>query len=51
MPLRACVIAASGLGSLVILIDVSRLAPARTAEDIHTQLDTAEIAIDASGKA
>jgi len=39
MRLRTWVIAALGLGSLVILIAVSMLASARTAQDIYVQLD------------
>lgn len=39
MRLRTWVVAALGLGSLVILIAVSMLASARTAQDIYTQLD------------
>ena len=37
--LRTWLVAALGLGSLVILIAVSMLATARTAQDIYTQLD------------
>jgi signal transduction histidine kinase len=37
--LRTWVVAALGLGSLVVLIVVSMLASARTAQDIYTQLD------------
>lgn len=39
MRLRTWVVAALGLGSLVILIAVSMLASARTAQDIYAQLD------------
>jgi signal transduction histidine kinase len=39
MRLRTWVVAALGLGSLVVLIAVSMLASARTAEDIYAQLD------------
>jgi signal transduction histidine kinase len=39
MRLRTWVVAALGLGSLVVLIVVSMLATARTAQDIYTQLD------------
>jgi signal transduction histidine kinase len=39
MRLRSWVVAALGLGSLVILIAVSMLASARTAESIYAQLD------------
>ena len=39
MRLRTWVVAALGLGSLVILIVVSMLATARTAQDIYAQLD------------
>jgi signal transduction histidine kinase len=39
MRLRTWVVAALGLGSLVILIAVSMVATARTAEDIYAQLD------------
>jgi signal transduction histidine kinase len=39
MRLRTWVVAALGLGSLVILIAVSMLAAARTAQDIYAQLD------------
>ena len=39
MRLRTWLVAALGLGSLVVLIVVSMLASARTAEDIYAQLD------------
>ena len=39
MRLKTWVIAALGLGSLVVLIAVSMLASARTAEDVYAQLD------------
>ena len=39
MRLRTWVVAALGLGSLLILIAVSMLASARTAQDIYAQLD------------
>ena len=39
MRLRTWVVAALGLGSLVVLIAVSMLASARTAQDIYAQLD------------
>ncbi len=39
MRLRTWLVAALGLGSLVVLIAVSMLASARTAQDIYTQLD------------
>src|SRR5688572_18369279 len=39
MRLRTWVVAALGLGSLVLLIAVSMLASARTAQDIYAQLD------------
>ena len=39
MRLRTWVVAALGLGSLVVLIVVSMLASARTAQDIYAQLD------------
>lgn len=39
MRLRSWLVAALGLGSLVVLIAVSMLASARTAQDMYTQLD------------
>jgi heme exporter protein D len=39
MRLKTWIVAALGLGSLVVLIAVSMLASARTAQDIYTQLD------------
>src|SRR5688572_1165957 len=39
MRLKTWLVAALGLGSLVVLIAVSMLASARTAQDIYTQLD------------
>jgi signal transduction histidine kinase len=39
MRLRTWLVAALGLGSLVVLIAVSMLASARTAQDVYTQLD------------
>ena len=39
MRLRTWLVAALGLGSLVVLIAVSMLASARTAQDIYAQLD------------